>query len=124
MKITILGAGQVGGSVARHLSSEGSNRITLVDIRDEPLQILREQLDIRTIQGHATHPSVLKQAGMEKADLLLALTSNDVMSELRRLEKPLKRIILAGAGNIGRRLALALEKDFQLNNHRLKPVVV
>lgn len=77
MKIIILGAGQVGSTVAQHLAREETNDVTLIDIRDEILQELRDRLDIRTVQGHACHPQVLKQAGAAKADLLMALTTND-----------------------------------------------
>jgi trk system potassium uptake protein TrkA len=76
MKIVILGAGQVGGSVAHILASE-ANDVTVVDANAERLQILQDRLDIRTVAGHASHPSVLEQAGMADADMLIALTDND-----------------------------------------------
>lgn len=76
MKIIILGAGQVGSSVAAALSSE-NNDITVVDIDATKLKELAERLDIRTVQGHASLPSVLGHAGAEDADLIIALTSSD-----------------------------------------------
>ena len=76
MKILILGAGQVGSSVAQNLSSE-DNDITIVDHNSETLRSLQECLDIRTIIGHASHPSVLDQAAAEDTDLLIALTNSD-----------------------------------------------
>ncbi|HRY16245.1 MAG TPA: Trk system potassium transporter TrkA, partial [Candidatus Competibacteraceae bacterium] len=76
MKIVILGAGQVGGSVAHILASE-ANDVTVVDANAERLQILQDRLDIRTLAGHASHPAVLEQAGMADADMLIALTDND-----------------------------------------------
>lgn len=76
MNIIILGAGQVGTTVAEHLVGE-DNDITLVDQRPEVLSRLQDQLDIRTVVGHASHPEVLIQAGIEDADLLLAVTSSD-----------------------------------------------
>ena len=76
MKIIILGAGQVGGTLAEHLSQE-SNDITLVDTDAERLQQLATRLDIRTITGTASYPAVLEQAGGEDADLLIAVTSAD-----------------------------------------------
>ncbi len=76
MKILILGAGQVGSSVARNLASE-ANDITIVDRDPDVLQELRNRLDIRTIQGHASHPEVLARAAAEDADLLIALTNSD-----------------------------------------------
>jgi trk system potassium uptake protein TrkA len=76
MKIIILGAGQVGGNLAEHLASE-SNDITVVDTDEERLRELRDRLDISSVVGEASHPSVLLQAGAEDADMLVAVTSND-----------------------------------------------
>ncbi|QBQ53681.1 Trk system potassium transporter TrkA [Nitrosococcus wardiae] len=76
MKIIILGAGQVGASVAANLASE-FNDITLVDTNGKLLQNLQDHLDIRTVQGLASHPDVLAQAGAEDADMIVAVTSSD-----------------------------------------------
>ena len=77
MKILILGAGQVGSSAAEHLSREESNDVTVVDTRTDILRELQDRLDIRTISGHASHPDVLKRAGAEDADIVIALTDSD-----------------------------------------------
>ncbi|MGH1439855.1 MAG: Trk system potassium transporter TrkA [Cellvibrionaceae bacterium] len=76
MKIIILGAGQVGATIAEHLARE-KNDITVVDHSTERLRELRDRLDIRVITGHASHPDVLEQANIEDADLLIAVTAND-----------------------------------------------
>ena len=76
MKIIILGAGQVGGSVATNLASE-ANDITVVDENPAILQELQDRLDIRTVVGHASHPETLAQAGADDADMILAVTSSD-----------------------------------------------
>jgi trk system potassium uptake protein TrkA len=76
MKIIILGAGQVGASVAANLVSE-ANDITVVDTDSRRLQELHERLDLRTVVGHAAHPEVLARAGAEDADLVLAVTNSD-----------------------------------------------
>ena len=76
MKILILGAGQVGASVAATLAREDDD-ITVVDTNNEHLQKLQEHYDIRTIQGSASHPEVLARAGAEDADLILAVTNSD-----------------------------------------------
>ncbi len=76
MKIVILGAGQVGSSVAHSLSRE-ENDITIVDIDARRLKTLQDRLDIRGVLGHASHPKVLVRAGIEDADLMIALTSSD-----------------------------------------------
>jgi trk system potassium uptake protein TrkA len=62
--------------VAAALSTE-NNDITVVDTDHQRLRELAEKLDIRTIVGHASHPSVLAQAGADEAGLLVAVTSSD-----------------------------------------------
>ena len=76
MKIIILGAGQVGGTLAEHLANE-RNDITLVDSNGELLRELQDRLDINTITGHAAHPKVIRDAGGEDADMLVAVTASD-----------------------------------------------
>jgi len=76
MKIIILGAGQVGGNLAQNLAREASD-ITVVDIDGDRLRELQDRLDIRTVKGHGSHPEVLRQAGAEDADMLIAVTNSD-----------------------------------------------
>ncbi|ODN43008.1 Trk system potassium transporter TrkA [Piscirickettsia litoralis] len=77
MKIIILGAGQVGSTIAAQLSQEDDNEITIVDANSENLEALQEKLDIRTVTGLASYPHVLIQAGVEDADMVVAVTSSD-----------------------------------------------
>ena len=76
MKIIIIGAGQVGSTLAENLASE-TNDITLIDTEETRLQELRDRLDIRTVYGQGSHPEVLEQAGIEDADMLVAVTTHD-----------------------------------------------
>lgn len=76
MKIIILGAGQVGASVAANLASE-ANDITVVDDEAAVLQDLQDRLDIRTVTGYASHPETLAQAGADDADMIIAVTRSD-----------------------------------------------
>ena len=76
MKILILGAGQVGTSVAANLVSE-SNDITVVDVDAGRLRELADRFDLRTLQGHGAHPDVLLRAGAEDADMIIAVTNSD-----------------------------------------------
>ncbi|MGA7802677.1 MAG: Trk system potassium transporter TrkA [Gammaproteobacteria bacterium] len=76
MKIIILGAGQVGASVAGNLASE-ANDITVVDENVQILQDLQDRLDIRTVAGHGAHPDVLDHAGAVDADMIIAVTNSD-----------------------------------------------
>ncbi len=76
MKIIILGAGQVGSSLAQNLASE-ANDVTIVDINRRLLGDLQDKLDLRTVHGNATHPAVLNQAGADDADMIIAVTNSD-----------------------------------------------
>lgn len=76
MKILILGAGQVGSSVAENLVSE-ANDITVVDVDGTRLRELADRFDLRTVQGQGAHPDVLRRAGAEDADLIIAVTNSD-----------------------------------------------
>lgn len=76
MKIIILGAGQVGGTLAEHLAGE-ANDITIVDTDADRLRDLGDRLDIRTILGRGSFPTVLRQAGADDADMLVAVTNSD-----------------------------------------------
>jgi trk system potassium uptake protein TrkA len=76
MKIIILGAGQVGGTLAENLANE-ANDITVVDPDANRLRELQDRLDIRTIVGQGAHPNILAQAGAEDADMLIAVTNSD-----------------------------------------------
>jgi len=81
MKIIILGAGQVGSSVAANLVGE-ANDITVVDSNPKCLTNLNERYDLQTIVGVASHPSVLEQAGAKDADMILAVTNSDEINML------------------------------------------
>jgi trk system potassium uptake protein len=76
MKIIILGAGQVGTSVAQSLAHE-ANDITVVDVRADILRELQGRLDLRGIVGVGSHPDVLAQAGARDADMIVAVTNSD-----------------------------------------------
>ena len=76
MKIMILGAGRVGESVAESLVSE-RNDITIIDSDPARLRTLQDRLDLRTVAGNGIQPSVLKEAGVEDTDMLIACAPND-----------------------------------------------
>ena len=76
MKIIILGAGQVGTSLANNLASE-ANDITVVDVNADLLSQLQDRLDLRTVMGRGSHPEVLIRAGAEDADMVIAVTNSD-----------------------------------------------
>jgi len=76
MKILILGAGEVGGNLAQNLTKEASD-ITVIDHDADRLRELQDKFDIRTIRGMGSHPDVLRQAGAEDTDMLIAVTNSD-----------------------------------------------
>jgi trk system potassium uptake protein TrkA len=67
----------VGRTAAYHLSREEANEVTVVDTDEEVLRDLQDRLDVRTVAGNASYPSVLEAAGAAEADILIALTSSD-----------------------------------------------
>ena len=81
MKIIILGAGQVGGTLAENLVNE-RNDITLIDKNMERLKALQDRLDLRVVCGNGAHPEILMGAGGVDADLLIAVTSSDEVNML------------------------------------------
>jgi len=100
MNILILGAGRVGSASAIELASEQDNEVTVVDIDGERLDKLSSKSDLRVIEGSASHPDVLKSAGGETADMLIAVTSSDevnmiscqIASSLFNTQKKIARI--------------------------------
>ena len=76
MKIIILGAGQVGGTLAENLAGE-NNDITIVDTDSDRLRELQDKFDLRVVNGHGAHPKVLREAGAQDADMLVAVTNSD-----------------------------------------------
>lgn len=81
MKIIIVGCGKVGATLAEQLSSE-DNDVTVVDKRYESVQALSNEYDVMGIVGSGTDHSVLEEAGVEQADLLIAVTSSDELNML------------------------------------------
>lgn len=81
MKVIVCGAGQVGANIARYLASEG-NDVTVVDQSHALIQRLSDTLDVQAINGFASHPDVLEQAGAADAELLIAVTQSDEVNIL------------------------------------------
>lgn len=76
MKIIILGIGQVGYNIAKHLISP-ENQVTIVDHDETRLNAVSDLLDVQPILGHASYPDILEQAGATQADILIAATNID-----------------------------------------------
>ena len=75
MKIVILGAGAVGSTLASLLSQE--NDLVVVDHNSSELHRLEEEADIKTLLGEASYPNILVNAGIQEADMVVAVTGSD-----------------------------------------------
>ncbi len=76
MNIIICGAGKVGFSISKQLSAQGHS-VTVIDQSSDDIKKINETLDVKGIVGRATLPSVLENAGADKADMVIAVTRND-----------------------------------------------
>lgn len=76
MRIVICGAGQVGFGIAERLSTEGHD-VSVIDVSAKLIANVRDQLDVRGVVGHGSHPDTLAAAGADDADLLIAVTQAD-----------------------------------------------
>jgi trk system potassium uptake protein TrkA len=76
MKVVICGAGQVGFGIAERLAAEG-NDVSVIDIQPRLIQTISDSLEVRGFVGHGSHPDILAQAGLEQADMLIAVTQSD-----------------------------------------------
>ncbi|NCG25686.1 MAG: Trk system potassium transporter TrkA [Actinobacteria bacterium] len=76
MHVVVIGAGEVGSYIADRLSREGHD-VGIIDIDREKLRRIDNASDVLTVCGSGTHPDTLRKAGIENADLLVAVTAND-----------------------------------------------
>lgn len=76
MKVIIAGAGDVGFHLARLLAKE-KQEITLIDLDSDKLKYASDHLDVVTVKGHSISYSILEEANIEGADLLIAVTSSE-----------------------------------------------
>ena len=121
-KIIILGAGQVGGTVAEILAAE-NHEVTVVDRNPDILRELNDRMDIRTILGQASYPDVLRDAGADEADFTIAATDSD---ETNMVAMQIVYSILKGTGRVARIRSQEYikEKDFFINKNMPIQVVI
>ena len=81
MKIIIVGCGKVGATLAEQLSREG-NDVTIIDRRYTVVQKLSNEFDIMGVVGSGSNHNVLEEAGIEEAELLIAVTGSDELNLL------------------------------------------
>jgi trk system potassium uptake protein len=81
MNIIICGAGRVGFTIAKILSEQGHS-ITVIDQSSEDIQKIDDTLDVKSIVGKGTYPSILEKADASDADMIIAVTRNDEINML------------------------------------------
>tara|TARA_B100000886_G_scaffold340410_1_gene309794 strand:- start:907 stop:2274 length:1368 start_codon:yes stop_codon:yes gene_type:complete len=99
MNIIICGAGKVGFSISKQLSSQGHS-VTVIDQSSEDIKKINDTQDAKGIVGRASLPSVLENAGAENTDMIIAVTRNDetnmvvcqLASSLFNIQKKIARI--------------------------------
>ncbi|GAB4310574.1 MAG: Trk system potassium transporter TrkA [Candidatus Sumerlaeia bacterium] len=120
MNIIVIGAGTVGSTIADLLVSQGHN-LTVIDTEAARLRELEDRLDLSTLAGSGASPQMLWMAGVNEADLVLAMTNNDEVNLLsaqvgrrlgaRRTVARVKKheyLFLRGSFNLGRELGIDL----------------
>jgi trk system potassium uptake protein TrkA len=76
MRVIIVGAGEVGFQIAKFLITENVD-VVVIDKSKEKIKRISAELDVAVVEGQGGSPSVLKEAGAEEADILLAVTDMD-----------------------------------------------
>lgn len=82
MKIILVGCGNVGYKIVEHLSGENEHDITVVDIKNEVVQNVVKRFDIMGVVGSGSRIDILLEAGIEQADLLIAVANSDELNLL------------------------------------------
>ena len=104
MRLVIVGAGEVGYHIASRLSRERHD-VTVVDQSQQLIERLQEELDVLAYCGHGASATTLEHAGIEQADMLIAVTNSD--------EVNLVSCLLAREYGVGKRIARINDPDFQ-----------
>ncbi len=81
MKIIIAGDGKVGSTLTKQLAEEGYD-ITIIDAKAQVLELSEEQYDVMVVEGNCASMTTLSQAGVQEADLLIAMTGADEINLL------------------------------------------
>ena len=76
MRVIICGAGRVGYGLAARLSQE-RNTVTVIDTSPDLIRQITNELDVRGVIGHGSHPDVLVRAGIRDCDMIIAVTYAD-----------------------------------------------
>lgn len=94
MRIIIIGAGQVGSFLARELSND--HDVVVIENNKERSHKIRDSLDVLSLHGEGDNPAILMEAGLDKSDILLAVSGDDrtnILSSLLASSMNLKNIV-------------------------------
>ncbi len=114
MRVIIVGAGEVGYQIAKFLSHEEDVEVVVVDIDSKKLSRITEELDIAVVEGEGGSPRVLKEAGADDADMLLAVTNSDETNMISCL-------VAKSLFNIKRKIARIRNEEYYTNKILLSP---
>ena len=81
MKIIIVGCGRVGQTLAEKLNADG-NTVTVVDMLSSKVEAITNRCDVMGVVGNGAMHTVQREAGIETADLLIAVTNSDELNLL------------------------------------------
>ncbi len=76
MKIIIVGAGEVGFHIASHLALENKD-VVVLDIDPDAIRRISDHLDVQVVTGSGSSPVILEEAGIQDAEVILAVTNSD-----------------------------------------------
>ena len=104
MQVIVVGGGEVGRTIAARLSRE-ANDVTLVDTDPDKVREIADHLDVRTVLGNGSSPSILLEAGIDAAEMVIAVTNSD--------EVNLLACLMAGAASAATaKIARVRDPDF------------
>ena len=112
MKIVIMGAGEVGLHLATRLSQE-KHDLVVIDADGKKCEKIQEVLDIAVVHGDGANQQILKEAGLESADMLIAATTVDEVNILA--------CMVASRMGVKRRIARVRNPDYYSESSVLKP---
>lgn len=112
MRIIIVGAGEVGYHVADRLSKE-QHDVVVIDVDRDRLDYVESHLDVAVLEGSGVNTSVLEEAGIEQAGLLLAVTSVDEVNLVCCMSVPGRRDLV--------KVARVSNPDFYRGGEALRP---
>ncbi|UCD84447.1 MAG: Trk system potassium transporter TrkA [Deltaproteobacteria bacterium] len=108
MKVIIIGAGEIGFNIARKLSSENKD-VILIDSSEEKIRRAQECLDVQCILGRGSRPGILKEAGIDTAEIVIAVTNSDEVNMIACL-------IAGSQSKVPVKIARIRDPDYTGNN--------